>query len=160
MWSLPAVAAIVLVSVASAAAAVPPPPGPPPRPDSPVMAAAIDEAEKCFFEENWPKARHLRFRAEDAERDLTAPPGSPQWNAVRDIVDQFVRSRAALAHCIDAFRKHDPDVNETENTRVAYRFYMDWMTENYFGQRRYEKAILISLFDKEAGAHVLTSQYE
>ena len=126
-----------------------PPPAPPPQPGAkdPLVAAAIKQANDCFFSK-WDHSTELRFAADKAVRENQVQPPSPN---VRAAVLDYVNSRTELKRCIADLEKAARDLPVSADDQKAVDSALDFMRSNYDGQTRFELAILIGLLDKDAG---------
>ena len=124
------------------------PPPPPPLPENLVMRATLERYRTCYSD-RWEKARVQRFAAEKAVRESSPRPGSDQARAA---ALAYVRSRQALMGCIVDLEKASRALPLDGPDRVIIDKELRGMREGYFGQAKYETAILIGLLDKAASA--------
>jgi hypothetical protein len=126
-----------------------PPPAPPPPPTAkdPLAAAALKQANDCFYSQ-WDHSTELRFAADKAVRENQVQPPPPN---VRAAVLDYVNSRTRLKKCIADLQKAEQGPPLSDNDKKAVDSALESMRFNYEGQNRYELAILIGLLDKGAG---------
>jgi hypothetical protein len=125
----------------------PPPPPPPPQAQDSVVAAAIKQANDCFYSK-WDRSAELRFAADKAVRENSVQPPPP---SVRAAVLDYVNSRTELKKCMVDLQKSEQGPPLSDNDKKALDSALESMKSNYNGQTRFELAILIGLLDKETG---------
>ncbi len=124
------------------------PPPPPPVPADPVARDALARAETCWSD-RWEKARIARFAAEKAVRESAPAPGS---ETARAAALTLVHSRQALMACITDLEAASRAAPFPAADRKIIADRVKSMRSGWFGQTKYEVAILIGLIDKSASA--------
>lgn len=122
------------------------PPPPPPEARDPALRDALTRARSCF-DQAWEEEGKLRSAAEKAQADMKS---AASTNRARAVALDYVHSRQAVMACITGLDRAAARLPLDAGDAKLASAESQGMRYNYYGQTKFEMAILIGLLDREA----------